>query len=42
MAYTSCKDIIDSDPSFAGQDGKYLISPDKKIAFEVYCDMTFD
>lgn len=42
IAYTSCKDIIDSDPSFAGQDGKYLISPDKKIAFEVYCDMTFD
>ena len=42
ISYTSCKDIIDSDPSYAGQDGKYLISPDRKIAFEVYCDMTFD
>lgn len=42
IAYSSCKDIIDSDPSFAGQDGKYLISPDRKVAFEVYCDMTFD
>ena len=42
IQYHSCKDIIDNDSSFLGKDGKYLISPDRKVAFTVYCDMTTD
>lgn len=42
IQYTSCKDIIDNDASFLWKDGKYLISPDWKVAFTVYCDMTTD
>jgi hypothetical protein len=43
--WTSCKNILDTEPSYLNQDKTYWIDPDGSwwnAAFEVYCDMTTD